>query len=705
MSDNEDDKVDDNDAIQELIDQGFTIQEAKQAISMSLNKEEKHEEADPSSVMTNQLIEMGFNKYIIKMILPNVDDISSALQHIEVIHSLLHKKDENQSTTHMFGVCTQDNKCQDSLNCHQVRRLMNIMNLHINNRWNSIESMDNTNILQILNDYIHTLQEHNDDKQFDGIVSQQEPCNIENCQIFRNNYRHREIETEMKDIANIVSNEILNKIHCYFYHTYDIGYRLSIKEKCTIEDTIKKKGDSSCNVARVFDQSIIQLNNTLRSKKPQNDDIQRDLNRSISKFSQFVVEQKSYESEENAIFDFGTQFTYLNAGEEKDCPFRGVLPKFKSFKEEMTKNSIARLTVQQFNSEYKKAQTHFNSHYRKKHYREMLLEHILSLMIYCNYTQLQYKFSKTYRENEEEHDNFYFLGKFLKLSIHEFGTRILDKTIVSFYHGISEPLSFRPGDYDSYTRCNFAIPLSTSSSFEVACNFACNGLIVEFGDNEWTESQVRYFSVSWISDFSNEHEYLFIQNDPSKNKNGLYEMQINNIWDVESGSQLKDIMKVLRIITGDELPFNGRYLNILTQLVDNKFESLSTYVNRFVSEYFENAGLIGVKLPKMPSFWYTFLGHSQFKWVNLKTFDALYSNLFSLFVRNIKPDTLPLILDDIIAYFCDVNADCKWRAIALYFEECDNTDDLTSKYQILFKSIGFKLWIMKDKLMIDQIKQ
>ncbi len=68
----------------------------------------------------------------------------------------------------------------------------------------------------------------------------------------------------------------------------------------------------------------------------------------------------------------------------------------------MISNDIATMNVEQFNNEYKKSQIHFNS----RHCKNMVscnekivltLQHVLVLMIYCNYTNLQNQFSKTYR--------------------------------------------------------------------------------------------------------------------------------------------------------------------------------------------------------------------------------------------------------------------------------------------------------------------
>ena len=57
-------------------------------------------------------------------------------------------------------------------------------------------------------------------------------------------------------------------------------------------------------------------------------------------------------------------------------------------------------------------------------------------MIYCNYDVLQYEFSKTYRESISKHNNFYHLGKYLKMAVRRFGTVINEGAVKTFYHGV-----------------------------------------------------------------------------------------------------------------------------------------------------------------------------------------------------------------------------------------------------------------------------
>eukprot|EP01084_Bolivina_argentea_P319562 554273_1 len=104
------------------------------------------------------------------------------------------------------------------------------------------------------------------------------------------------------------------------------------------------------------------------------------------------------------------------------------------FKQELIQNPFAPINIDLYKGEYRKAQIklaskycktnhHFQSHdqkcfddvYQVIHWK-FKLEYIMAMMLYCNYTALQYAFSKTYRENRgNNHKYFYFWGMYLKI--------------------------------------------------------------------------------------------------------------------------------------------------------------------------------------------------------------------------------------------------------------------------------------------------
>ena len=139
-------------------------------------------------------------------------------------------------------------------------------------------------------------------------------------------------------------------------------------------------------------------------------------------------------------------------------------------------------------------------------------------MIYCNYDQLQHKFSKTYRKikpNEcskeigERHRNFWWMGKWLKEFVNGWGER--DKQ--SLYHGVSGKMSFTTTVHAKIMLRALYIygPVSTSCALAVAINFAnADGMVIEFSFGR-KNPFAWCLSCEWLSDFPYEKEYLFLQ--------------------------------------------------------------------------------------------------------------------------------------------------------------------------------------------------
>ena len=126
-----------------------------------------------------------------------------------------------------------------------------------------------------------------------------------------------------------------------------------------------------------------------------------------------------------------------------------------------------------------------------------------------------------------QHSNFYHLGKHIKMSVHSLhdsGSKChCCHAPRVYFHGISQVMAFPVYGIEQLSgakrnrRAGVHIhgPLSTSSEFEVAVNFTNHnaGLVIEFKDND--SKHLRFssdpLSLCWLSEFPNEHEFLYIQ--------------------------------------------------------------------------------------------------------------------------------------------------------------------------------------------------
>eukprot|EP01084_Bolivina_argentea_P180714 312203_1 len=425
------------------------------------------------------------------------------------------------------------------------------------------KTMMSTNINQVnmdklLQSYLYLLHNYNDETQFEHIYHELGgKCDSKACIRLKRNKRNRSNTTnnlktlygKTREPFDMVKHDLIDKIHCYYQHTFDAGYSLNKSERNLLTQFEENDVKNECNEEDgIFvNRKILMMNKIISAKRKYfaNND-------SICMFGQ-KYNQCEPEMDDKKTYSFGQQFKYSKHHwhDEKFVKFKQrieVKPVFQSLKEEMMLNGLCNLKIEQFNNEHIKANIHFRSTHCRKIMKPLYdihklwkleSKHLLALMIYCNYDMLQNCFSKTYRQNVEDHSRFYYFGFYLKVAIHNFGTpNALGGRNKKFYHGISSKYYF-----PAYSECYIFGPLSTSISFAVALNFtnANQGMVVQLVDNTTSYASTLYFDVSWLSDFANEKEHLFLQNS--------YGMRIVNIINAMNGTEYWTILDSLQIFS------------------------------------------------------------------------------------------------------------------------------------------------------------
>eukprot|EP01084_Bolivina_argentea_P016464 30818_1 len=420
------------------------------------------------------------------------------------------------------------------------------------------------------------------------------------------------------------------------------------------------------------EKSMRHSNNTLKTIK----------NRS-NRYNQFtdVNEQFSRNKpKENKQFIYGWEFHYdwKETADEKQIDDYKIhcSPAHRNLKQEITQNNICTICLYNFNIEYNKAGKQFDSRYRKDKfpYIDIALEHILALMIYCNFDVLSAKFSTTYREHDfRKHFQFYYLGKLLKELILKFGTEVRKGKIETFYHGTSKKLIFAEivGDLGKGVRIH--CPLSTSTSVEVAMNFTDHnkGLVIEFGGSRDT----KYFSCAWLSDFQNESECLFLQN--------KHELQIKNIIDCTLNIEYSRILNALKTIDAvmvedfqnnvDAVKGRKKSIDIIVYVIEDKLSKtypnehqkpslpknmreLTLYERELTTAHFEykkslsiNHAILEQNYQQLFKLFCLKPKEWKCQWVNVKILSALFPKVTDIEIKNIKlcKETMKKIVKDI----------------------------------------------------------
>eukprot|EP01084_Bolivina_argentea_P064126 116988_1 len=570
------------------------------------------------------------------------------------------------------------NECKfDIFKCQSLHRIRCIMN-----------NLMNEKIQLNIDDFFHLVFNHSNSEQFATIYHELGgACDMKTCAMFKRNYRDRQGNFSFNNYS--VSRQLIDRIHCYFNHSYDIRFKLS-PQQLNIINSLNKYYPNNCFV----DCQKLKMQQIINTGNKHINNIHKRLNK---KFHQLNQDHNfNINAQNRNMFCFGIEFRYRRYGNFSSMSdydyssessfdfndgretFHGqlvcdVFKKYSSLKDELIQNDVAVVSVEQYRNEYKKAHLHEASQYCKQNtfkgvteLTQFLVEILLSLMMYCNYDELSYQFSKTFREKSgKEHNNFYHFGRTLKIAVKRFGGSMHKCNVSALYHGINDKLilpryvgSQLGGQYGIFILC----PLSTTSAYEVAVNFANSdkGLIIEFGDSKYG-SDATYFDVSWLSDYTNEREYLFLQNSGPAER-----LEINNIFEPEYGYEYVLILNALKIIeniTSDTRSYdqsentinykrnNRRFQSELhnpdTSNIDSlveamfsdqlssissysRFNSLSDYGRQMMKIYFQNKTKVMMNYPLIQNQYpiiFSCCFRSTYEWIKFKEFSSLFPNV------------------------------------------------------------------------------
>eukprot|EP01084_Bolivina_argentea_P095071 170917_1 len=408
-------------------------------------------------------------------------------------------------------------ECLEGNQCTIVKTMCKI--LMQSNEYDMNESMSKYSPSKITDDFDHMLQYHDSEKEFDAIhgllnTKTHVHANGNDCPIYnRHTLRRRNININVRtdtNERNFKTNNVLDKIHTFYYHSYNISVNSFENEEINGEDNGYNKFNSNLD-------HQLNANNVI-----------------------------------NDVYSFGQRFEYRMNYETETKEEWFIEPIYSSFKDELLKNKMCNISNDIYNHEYNKCKVFMkckrwkilnNRNIR----RELSFEHIFSLLIYCNCTKYQYKWSETFRKipNDEtdeslkrRHSYFYFSSKYLTTLVEEFGSKLIDSNNKNtpFYHGVSAIVFF------DRTITQFYGPLSTSKSFNVASHFSNGvGIILQL---KYSFSayplNAKYIDCSYWSDFASEKECLFI--------GGIPMLIITNIIEVSNGKIYKKYINALNII-------------------------------------------------------------------------------------------------------------------------------------------------------------
>eukprot|EP01084_Bolivina_argentea_P239627 402717_1 len=488
----------------------------------------------------------------------------------------------------------------------------------------------------------------------------------------RRDRRRDEYESKYDDDAEFVFyRDLLDGMHSYLFHRHELGMRIeSFKNKFNISvnndetetDTTLKdelfefllKSTQESSVA-----SVQTMKAWMQDEEYDSDAINGDIADSMKQSNIFntlneknVYQQLSQYCKSIQIysssFQVGFRFYYWpyyekNESNDEDILFWNkndhggytkkelyVEKKYQTLKEEILNHPKVGLLPTQYELSVVKASKYMNTErvksikvnqtitqedplkYNIRNGTSITEKHILSIIIYCDWTNLSTEFTKTFRkelpyqsiesiiENNKEFANW---SRLIRETVEYYGCK-----------GFGETYGY---EYRTYYQCNvrnllygpfycgmsfvavmpeFNIrlcgPTSTSRQIEVAENFGGKGIIIQLNNNgSEISGDLRGFTCRWISTYAGEDEVLFV--------GGEYQIKIENISIMKTQETFSEFFEIFYcfdcMVSGTIVgPYYVRnikknYYKVLNKLIKGKISPVSekTDYHEYITKTFE----------------------------------------------------------------------------------------------------------------------
>ena len=253
-------------------------------------------------------------------------------------------------------------------------------------------------------------------------------------------------------------------------------------------------------------------------------------------------------------FQIGFRFYYWNyhkvlaekddQSQVDDCTISDlyVSRKYENLKEEILNNKIVQLLKFQFVVSENKAKKFMDServkqmkvsfvvndpmHYGIDNGQNITMQHLLSIILYTDWSKVSMEFSKTFRVEtafetismiKEKNREMAIWSMLIRETVEYFGN---DGWWAGYPNEYEQRHKYNIGPYYCGLSCVMAIPqfnirlngpTSTTKRVEVAQKFSNNdGIIITFNNNGfWGSQSLTAFDASWISNYGSEGEYIW----------------------------------------------------------------------------------------------------------------------------------------------------------------------------------------------------
>eukprot|EP01084_Bolivina_argentea_P016840 31450_1 len=427
------------------------------------------------------------------------------------------------------------------------KHILNEMDQFVSDKRIKMFAVSHSEIIKI---WKHVLQKHldlNDYRSYEYLALHLDECNELKCQSIerdkeRYNHRLQQTENEYDDnkdeynehiyhamFDDLYYKSVFDSIHCSILHPKKQRKELKkIRSRILIdglffnenEDTEDTPDDTDTDAIEGYEGFDANIEMTQMNTTAQ----QINITKNQKDNSTETIELHDRYTTDIGLFGFGLdhKHEYLKPYKDNTCfKIELINTKFihnEKWKEYLNK-AINKFKLTINNPMFVSKQ--FNADYSINRGDSLGIHHIVSIIIYTDFSKLCTEFRSTFRkihkdETDEQirqrHSKYYFLSRFLFEAIDCHGS-IMDngKTV---FHGLNKPFLFKQ------FQTHFNAPTSTTEDKFIARNFSQEaGIILELKNgnkdtkndiiSRFASNQPRYLDVSWLSQFDNEKELLF----------------------------------------------------------------------------------------------------------------------------------------------------------------------------------------------------
>eukprot|EP01084_Bolivina_argentea_P273455 465809_1 len=275
----------------------------------------------------------------------------------------------------------------------------------------------------IIDDYHHILIQHLSHKHIGHIneefnllnheLNKKIYCNVDKCSSIKRYHRIREnIPSQIIRSPELQFYiDLMDTIHCYFIHSFHLGMRVKLNKYYNSNDFMECK--YTATELDCYDQQIKTIKRRLNQLN-----ITRNRNRFFT-----TLTNPDNTAQYAKSYSFGHKYYYWDEfkynNEHDHGPNKGYLKrdwyikkKYDSIKQEILQNSIYSLDLIIFNITMDKAErlllsqtakqmksdnSVFSEFAKIKPYSSLSINNILCVLLYCDYSELSYFFTSTFR--------------------------------------------------------------------------------------------------------------------------------------------------------------------------------------------------------------------------------------------------------------------------------------------------------------------